>query len=209
MISHSKRFIFIHIPKSGGTSVEWALRKHGVWIDDDTKHEGIYYKHATARDLKRMLSDEFDKYFKFTVVRNPWDWAVSNYAFNRGLHGSFLRHTQYTATPRIPDWAKDWSFKQWLRWWIDTCSPLQSNMLTDSNGQLLVNHAIRFEDLRSQFYRVCWRMRVLPRPLQHIYKTTGRTHFESYYDDESRRWVAEHFAEDIKRFGYHFGVGTE
>lgn len=202
MISHRKRFIFVHIPKSGGTSVTWALRKFGIWQHNADQFESIYYKHAKASDLKRMLNSEFDHYFKFTVVRNPWDWAVSNYAFNRGLHGVFLRHTDLAETPKIPGWAADWGFKKWLRWWIDTCSPQQSTLLTDASGRLLVDKVIRFEELAAEFPRLCLRLRIFPRRLPHLYKNEARGRYTDYYDDETSGWIAQHFATDVRNFGY-------
>ena len=204
MISHSKRFIFIHVPKAGGTSVEWALRKYGVWQHNADQYQSIYYKHALARDLKRMMSTEFDRYYRFGLVRNPWDWVASNYAFNRGMHGVYLRHTNMTETPKVPEFAAGWTFKHWLRWWIDTCKPSQLQLMTDEQGSLLMNRVLRFEDLKGEFFGLCLRLRVLPRRLPHIYKNEARKPYPEYYDDESREWVAKHFAEEIRRFDYRF-----
>jgi hypothetical protein len=206
MISHRKRFIFVHIPKTGGTSVAAALAGHGTFLQGKHNFDSLYFKHATARDVKRMMGDEFARYFRFTVVRNPWDWAVSSYTFNRGLHRPFIRHTAHEVVGYVPEFARDWTFKHWLRWWIDSFGPLQSAMLTDEAGQLLVDEVIRFEEMAARFPPLCLKLRIWPRRLPHVNKTLAREHaYPAYYDDESREWVAQHFAEDIERFGYRFG----
>lgn len=205
MISHRKRFIFVHIPKTGGSSVAHALRRHGILLQYPQNWDSIYFKHAHASDLKRMMGDEFERYFRFTVVRNPWDWAVSSYAFNRGMHLPFLRHTDLQETGWIPEFSRDWAFKPWLRWWLDTVAPRQSTMITDAAGALLVHQVIRFEELSRLFPRLCLRLRVWPRRLPHVNQTAGRDGgYQAYYDEESRGWIAESFAEDIRRFGYGF-----
>jgi hypothetical protein len=202
MVSHSRRFIFLHIPKTGGTSVSKALSRYGVALQGPKNCDSVYFKHAYARDLKRMLGDEYDRYFKFTIVRNPWDWVASNYAFNRGLHLPWTRGTPYAVSQGIPDWAAGWSFKTWLRWWLDTFSPSQSRMLTDAGGTLLVDRVLRFEHLHQDFEELCSDRDLRPAALAHEKRNEKREGFESYYDAESWEWVAVHFAEDLGRFRY-------
>src|SRR6185369_14186637 len=142
MISHTRKFIMIHVPRTGGTIVEMGLGHHGIWLQGERNYGSLYFKHAFAKDVKRMMGELYDGYFKFTVVRNPWDWVVSNYAYNRGLHHCYVMGTRYEAerTPgRIPDWAKDMTFDDWLPWWLDAFNPSQLALFTDDAGGLLVD----------------------------------------------------------------------
>ena len=68
MISHKHKFIFTHIPKTGGTSITRALNPNA----------GIKNK-----PLKEMPLKDKEDYFKFTFVRNPWDRAVSMFFFRQ------------------------------------------------------------------------------------------------------------------------------
>ena len=71
MICHKSKVIFIHIPRTAGTSVEKAfVGKDWFNIDVSTKH--IYA--STARDY---YAEFWDEYFKFSIVRNPWDRMLS------------------------------------------------------------------------------------------------------------------------------------
>ena len=71
MISHKYKCIFIHIPKTGGTSIENALL--------GGKKQPTRIKHKRAKDYLKQYPKEWKQYFKFTVIRNPWDWMVSWY----------------------------------------------------------------------------------------------------------------------------------
>ena len=62
------KFVFIHINKTGGSSVERALK--------------IPFGHETALEkIARMGRTQWDRRFSFTVIRNPWDKVVSHYHF--------------------------------------------------------------------------------------------------------------------------------
>ena len=67
MIDHKHKFIFIHINKCGGTSID----EHFTENFKDTQ------KHLSTK----LNPNEFDNYFKFTFVRNPWDRVVSFYHY--------------------------------------------------------------------------------------------------------------------------------
>lgn len=90
MISHKYKCIFIHISKCAGTSIEEAF---GVDSDkwDQPSYENLYgwcpkeklfLQHATPQQLldKNYISKEqWETYYKFIVVRNPYDRAFSDY----------------------------------------------------------------------------------------------------------------------------------
>jgi hypothetical protein len=96
IISPARKFIFVHVPKTGGTSLALALeaRAHrdDILIGDTPKAirrkarvktlaaKGRLWKHSTLADLDGALSlSELDEMFVFTLVRNPWDRMVSYY----------------------------------------------------------------------------------------------------------------------------------
>src|SRR6056297_1476065 len=104
IISPGRRFIFVHIPKTGGTSMALALeaRAHrdDILIGDTPKAikrkrrltalkpRGRLWKHSTLADIDGIVSPEdLDGLFVFTMVRNPWDRMVSYY--------HWLRHQRF------------------------------------------------------------------------------------------------------------------
>ena len=84
MISHPHKFVFIHIPKTGGSSIETLFlgKPQRRWAPE-INH---YFQHATAAELRNRLMnrDNFDRYFKFAFVRNPWDRIVSEMKWRYG-----------------------------------------------------------------------------------------------------------------------------
>lgn len=93
MISSTKKFIFIHIPKTGGNSIQNALKPYA----DDTvsthepNQDGVERyqlinprfkttKHSTLSDYKKNINKkDFNNLLKVAVIRNPWDRAISHY----------------------------------------------------------------------------------------------------------------------------------
>ncbi|PYK53769.1 MAG: hypothetical protein DME48_10390 [Verrucomicrobia bacterium] len=93
MISFQKRFLFIHIPKTAGNSIQSVLRDYS---EDElvalrSEQDGVerfglrnpkykLKKHSTLADYRAALDEtDFGNLYKFTCVRNPWDRLISLY----------------------------------------------------------------------------------------------------------------------------------
>ena len=85
MISHDKKFIFIHIQRTGGTSIERWMQGEDQWnIQHNTKHI------TTTFAKYRQYPEYYDDYFKFTIVRNPYERVLSELFINKMFHGRHL-----------------------------------------------------------------------------------------------------------------------
>ena len=93
-VSHPHKTIFVHIPKTAGTSIEAVLGMHGAkkdigvvpYFNQELDQERLYgrqLQHLTAQAIRAALGNEslFRSYFKFAIVRNPWDRLVSALAW--------------------------------------------------------------------------------------------------------------------------------
>lgn len=204
MISHPHKFIFVHIPRTGGTSLSETLAGFGIQKQGKANFDSIYFKHATAKDLKRMLGDEFDTFFRFSVVRNPWDWVVSNYYFNGGLHRPFVANSPVPHAGKQPPWVGAMGFHRWVEWWLTVLKPTQMQMIADDDGHLLVNEVLRFEALELDQARL-GDMLGLALPVLPTLKQSHRPQsYRDVYDSRTAELVAHHFSAEIAAFGYSF-----
>jgi hypothetical protein len=216
LISHTHRFAFVHVPKTGGCSIRRALSRHGdrvmgYWMNRWLDRIGIHVNHVApyrqkrfrmhtaAETLRRQVpAHVFDGLFKFAFVRNPWDLLVSHYLFV----GSTPRHHRHRRVAGLG------SFEHYVDWELRRGKISQSRMLCDRHGALLVDYVGRFESLHRDFADVCRRLG-LETTLPHVNRTSvrDRADWRTYYSPALAARVAEHFAEDIERFGYRFEAG--
>ena len=186
MISHKHKFIFIHIPKTGGSSVE-------NFFTSGYSEGGFESKHKTAISYESEFPDKFREYFTFSTIRNPWEKCFSHYNYRAGdpSQSGFSRHLL---------------FSDWLKRKIS--NPLvfktQFDFLKNAYDEILLDHIMRFEKLQEDFDVVCDKIGIPHSQLPHINKTKHK-HYTEYYDDETREIVARKYAQDIEHFGYKFG----
>ena len=210
LISHRHRFAFIHVPKTAGSSVAFALWPHAdhvdhYWMTRSLALVGIHVNHyapyrmkkfrthTPAAVLQRQLPAEvFADLFKFAFVRNPWDLLVSSYHYLREKVG----HHRGPVASRLQ------SFAAYAAYEIRRGKMSQSAMLTGHDGRLLVDFVGRFESLADDFAYACRRIGVemdLPRA-----NSSRHADYRSYYDDRLAAEVGRFFAADVERFGYAF-----
>ena len=93
MISIENKFLFIHIPKTGGNSIQNILRKYSEdkIVSVSSIQDGLerfevrndkydIVKHSTLSQYKKLIEPSIYKnLFKFSTIRNPWDMMVSFY----------------------------------------------------------------------------------------------------------------------------------
>ena len=195
MIDHQRKFIFIHIPKTGGTSIESALLKfHGIHINLKL-HSPL--KHIRPTNKRRLMCGdnlqharitdfpvEFQKkYFCFAVVRNPWDLFVSEFEHSQKSKRFKASFNQFVNRPRMS-----------MHHGKNQVSFLNKN----------INFIGRFERLQEDFNKICHKINIPEQQLPYANKTKHK-HYTEYYNDETREIIAEKYAKDIEYFGYRFG----
>jgi hypothetical protein len=200
MISLQKRFLFVHIPKTAGNSIQSvlrdysedqlvALRKEQDGIERFGLRNSSYKikKHSTLNEYYEALGgDQFRDLYKFTCVRNPWDRMVSYY---------------FTPTQS----PETWSPKK-FRGIISKAVSVPDYLRLDDGEEdpfANVDYIMRFESLADDFRAVCMAIGISP-PTLPQYNRSSRDHYSKYYDDELREFVRTRFAAEIERFNYTF-----
>lgn len=214
LLSQTHSFAFVHVPKTAGSSVNVALSRHAVVVDDYWANRWLgrvgipvnrfapwpytkFRPHASAAVLRAWLPREvFDSLFKFAFVRNPWDLLVSYWHYLRSKPG----HRRGSIAHSLP------SFTAYVDYEIRRGRFSQSSLLCDRDGQLLIDFVGRYESMPADFALVCRRIGIaatLPRVNAGV-----RDDYRDYYTPALVARVAEAFAADVERFGYAFEDGV-
>ncbi len=219
-ISHRHRFVFFASPKTGSRSVRRLLDAsaeiHGLPAEELTE-DFPFYNHIRPVELRDIFASrgwDFDAYFKFVMVRNPWSRLVSlyeMYAFREGGQLSRLR----TRAKR----------HQGFRAWVPTVDPegrrtvgpgLEKGVIRfgalsyvaftgDEDGRPLVDEVIKLEEIESRLPPLLERLGVpVPSRIPRTGRGRYRGDYRNYYDDATRELVGTLYEEDIERFGYTF-----
>lgn len=210
IISPGRGYVFVHIPKTGGTSMALALEaraKAGDILIGDTpkarrrRHRlksldapGRLWKHARFADIDGMAGLPDDP-FVFTLVRNPFDRMASLY------HWARLQSFDH---PMIHA-AKALDFAGFL-----TDPGIEAALrrdgatayVTDRAGRLRCDAFIRLEHLGADIApledHLGFRLAI-----PHANRLS-RPPAAELYTERVRAHVAEIFAEDLSLFGYCF-----
>lgn len=214
-ISFERKFIFVHVSKVAGLSINKAISKYCyqsslinkiLWRlnlpffvgpnRDLDRLLRIRWGHTYASEFKEFLGDEYNDFFKFAFVRNPFDRELSDYLYILG----FPRHKLHKVASRL-------SFKDFLKWRIENDLILQSHFIYDSHGNCLVDAVGQYENLKEDFSKILSRLDIKV-SLPHI-NQSSRSKKESryaklskYYDDEAIDILTKGYQDDFKNFGY-------
>lgn len=178
MISHKYKCIFIHLGRTGGTSIEFAFGKTIIGPE----------KHWPPKIMKIKYKDYWDEYYKFTVIRNPYDWVVSRY-----FHNKQINYEWYEKTFNID--IRQLSF-------LDFLKTLKSSKINYYLGDLNeIDYIIKFEELQKGFDFVCNQIGK-PRKLLEKKEHTIHEPYKNYYGKDEIEIVNEKFRGWYETFGY-------
>lgn len=226
LVSHRYKFIFLKTKKTGSTSVDAFFEKFCV-SENDEKHFKIQHgakqkvseygivgsrfnqgkssdewrNHKPAAVVKDLLGDTlFHTYHKFSIVRNPWDKAVSIYHYHNGhRHGSFVEFIQKGMLQKLSTVQRG---KHSIDWYIHSL-----------NGTPICDTYLRFENLRDDVERLCIKLGIQNYNINdfpHFKKSSSRNHYSNYYkvdgvlDRNAVETVRQFYANEVEKFNYVF-----
>ena len=179
-------FLYIHIPKTGGTSFRNAF--------DNI----IYIEHQTA------LSHEYkkQKMKKVTIVRNPYERCLSAYLFLK--KGGMKNDTDINYQEMI---TKYQNFKEFLRDLKGLMHEIihfipQHKFIEDESG-ILVDHILHLENIESDVKQLCNKMKIDTCSIRKE-NTNKHKHYKTYYDKESQNIVYNLYKRDFELLGYTY-----
>ena len=213
MISHKHKCIFIHIPKCAGTSINFFLfpEEKIHWFDANYEvvhgwcpQRKFFMQHATSKQLVEtglISREQWDTYFKFTFVRNPWDRAVSDYFWlmkDQKVEGTFNQYLNRSG--EFAPFLNDIGAKYYRG---DHLIP-QTDFFSEE-GNYKLDFVGRFENFSQDMNKVVSILGYDREFDTHVNKGINKTvHYSKLFTDESRDIVGSMYEKDIQQFGYTF-----
>jgi len=185
--------IFIHITKSAGTSLALSLF-------------GELPYHYTAQQYRVIYGrKDFNRFFKFTFVRNPWDRLYSAYSYLKG--GGWDENDKKWAALNLVEVN---SFSDFVLKWFSTEKLMshihfwpQSKFICDKNDKPIIDYLGYFENLSDDFSHVIKTMNLPEKTLKHT-NSSKRVSYREVYTQEMIGKIAHIYKQDIDNFGYTF-----
>jgi len=207
--NNNKTYLYTHVPKTGGTSIEFALRNS---IDTNIITPNALVGHLSTHDLKQVCESNklsYNTFCKFSTIRNPWSWYVSHYAY-------LLNRLRKSGEGFDPDFAdecvvlKEESFYNFIKFIYENRNKLvfANNGKNTLKYQQMIDwvkgcdYIIRMEDLTVDSLGVMGLNIEIPTEKKN---TSIHKHYTEYYDDHTMQLVKDMHKDDIEIFGYRFG----
>jgi chondroitin 4-sulfotransferase 11 len=215
VIDKKEKYLFIHIPKNAGTSITHAL--HGKTPHEVSSQNGLN-KHSDFLKVHALFEVYgLKKYFKFAVLRNPFDRMVSIFHYKiDGLEKKIKYGKIKNGDPETIDRCEYilhdvmYDFNKWLMFpeerepllYDERFGASQLSFLKNHKGKIGVDYIMKFENLEEDWKYVMSKIDKA-KPLPHMNQTDHK-HYRDIYDFDSEEYIREVCKEEIEHFKYEF-----
>lgn len=192
IVSDQAKLLFLHIPRTGGTSIMSLLK------DRLPDAKGLLLQHDNASTVSISFFRQYSDYFKFSFVRNPWDRLLSLYALA-------LKYPVDNSKPLFSFEAfyKKYELEQ-VNLKLGRAFYLnQTDYLYNKNGEMVVDKVGRYENYEHELLEILHEQNI---PFTYIPRLnkTEHAHYRSFYSEERKKFVEKLCYKDIESFGYRF-----
>jgi len=200
-ISDSKRVVFVHLPKTGGASLEAVLDA----IPD--ARGPMYRRHDTLMQIL-WTEPELTSYWIFGFVRNPWArmvswWSMIDEARKSAEAGNKANQRKFRDYP-VWKQVKDYDFETFVMRGPEEVLRLripQIEVLTAGDRQ--ADFIGRTENYAEDVNKVREQLGLPLEELPHRHRGS-HAHYREYFTPATRDRVADIFRKDLDEFGYEF-----
>lgn len=216
LISHKYKFITIDIPKTGTRSFrESLLPLNIIDIHGAPSLDSEFYQHGSAIDAQKEFIKkgwEWDEYFKFTIVRNPWARYFSFFKYFKSYAEKYLSRDK-SINWRDPEinqgklCVKLFENKddQTVLKNIILNNNSQETYYCNENGEIIVDYIAEFDCISNEFIFFCDKIQINTPQLEHGNKSSSFFCMRDIYNQELIDLVAEKEKNviELKNYNYH------
>ncbi len=193
VVSKQHKVLYLHIAKTGGSSIVQLLKNNGM---DDivlSNKRGIYEEKV---EYFKDVAAHWDEYYKFTFVRNKFDLLISLYNYDRQLNGEYS----------LPN---DITFEQFLKEQVGVREGLYTDLidqhyLTHTNDKCMFDFIGQFDTYNDDLNKVCSQLGIVNTQERTNVGNYDRSKKKEYYTDELKQIVKEKFPKEIEAFNWWY-----
>lgn len=185
MISHKYKCIFIHQRKSAGTSIKLLFK--------DVVPNSPEWHDYTDGVLHPYWSDDnayVREYFKFTVIRNPWDRFVSGWKYC----SSTRDRSMIDVLNSLPKSGHDYRH----------ITRQQTETIVDQSESFVVDRLFRFESLEDVAVELRAILGLRATKIPKVNVAEPRANYREHFGVKERELFSNHFSDDVRLLGYNF-----
>lgn len=207
-VSDSRRVLFVHVPKTGGSTIDAIFDKEVV----DARRVDGRGRHAPYGRLVKSEPDLTD-YWSFGFVRNPWArmvswWSMVAAVFDKVDAGDpkALQKIEKHPNAWLPEGEFRHSFEAFVLEGTEKIAKVGRPQIHTLSGRrgARVDFVGRVESFVDDVNTVRERLGLEPMEKVPRRNKSSHGHYHDYYNETTRRKVAEVYAEDIEAFGYEY-----
>lgn len=150
--------------------------------------------HPNAAQLASLFPKEWNSFFKFCFVRNPYERAVSDYLYknrNKENPGSFTEHLQDVHTSFMNGDMERRHFDNWPLYTI--------------KDRIAVDMICKYENFEQDFKTACKKIGIEPpETVPRVNTSQSNYDYRSFYSNKEKAIVEQIFNNEIEFFGYSF-----
>jgi hypothetical protein len=176
MIDYERKVVFVHVPRTGGTSIEEAF---------GLREESKQIHHWKASELLHLADDD---YYWFSFVRNPWDKTISSY---------------FQPANKKIGWLSGKTLDYFFDNWKGSSAPCEHS--ETQLGYLDIPNIDVFK-YENRDEHVSFLETKFNTPIKniHIRKTKRDRDYRKYYNNKTKEIVRNLFIADIEMFNYDY-----
>ena len=193
VVSQKHKVLYLHIAKTGGSSVVQLLKNNGM---DDlvlSNKKGIYEEKV---EYFKEVASHWDEYYKFAFVRNKFDLLISLYNYDRQLNGKYS----------LP---KDITFEQFINEQVGVRDGLYTELidqhyLTHTNDKCMFDFVGQFDTYNDDLNQICEKLGIENTQERTNVGNYDRSKKDQYYTEELKEIVKSKFPKEIEKFGWWY-----
>lgn len=220
-INYDKKILFMHPPRTGGTSIRSYSTLFPWECSGDVVINGVFFgkDHLTLEEIlnnsniTRINAENFNEYFSFMFCRNPWDKLVSAYFWQYEEYFKSFNDFITYVEEMVPIIEKDGiAYEGILKHPDDNvkikCEHLIPQYKYAIYDDFCVDFIGRFENYEKYFMDILKHNSLSEDvSIPHKFKTK-RCEYSKYYSIKNKDIIERVYKKDIYHFGYEFSGKT-